>query len=140
MEINIDATNAIAGRLAVRAAKEALQGKTVNILHAEKAIITGNPVLTKQRYHETRTEKGQPRKGPYIPRMPDRFLKRLIRGMLPHKQTRGEEAYKRIKCYIGLPEEFKDKKLEKVCKEASALPTLKYTTIQEICRFMGGKV
>ena len=140
MEIILDATDMIAGRLATRAAKEALHGKDVRIVNAEKAVITGSPVKVKQRYHETRAEKGQPHKGPYIPRMPDRFLKRLIRGMLPHRQARGAEAYKRIKCYVGIPHEFKDKKIEKAGKDTKKLPTLKYTTVHEICKYMGGKV
>lgn len=139
MELNIDATNAIAGRLATQAAKAALQGKTVNILNAEKAVMSGDPRKIVERYHYRRVEMGQQHKGPFIPRMPDRFLKRIIRGMIP-KRGRGVDAYKRVKCYVGEPEEFKDKKLEKAQYTASSLPTLKYITIQKICKGMGGKV
>jgi len=138
MEYNVDATNAIAGRLAARVAKEALRGKTVNVVNAEKAIMSGTPRVTAQRYFEKLREIGQPHKGPFIPRMPDRFLKRLIRGMLP-KTGRGPDAYKRIKCHIGVPEEFEGKFEPFTGKQTKDLPTLKYTTIKEICRHLGGK-
>ena len=140
MEYNIDATNAIAGRLGTKVAKEALLGKKVNVLNSEKAIISGDPKVVIGRYQYTRVEKGQPHKGPYIPRMPDRFLKRLIRGMLPHKKGRGSDAFKRIKCHIGVPEEFKGKDIMKFQDGLSKLPTLKYVTVQQICKTLGGKV
>lgn len=139
MEYNVDATNAIAGRLAARVAKEALSGKTVHIVNAEKAVMSGNARVTAARYFEKLREIGQPHKGPFIPRMPDRFLKRLIRGMLP-KQGRGIDAYKRIKCHIGIPEELEGKTIEPFPgKHVKDLPTLKYTTIKDICRHLGGK-
>jgi large subunit ribosomal protein L13 len=139
MELNIDGTGAIAGRISARAAKEALMGKTVNILNAEKIVISGSPEKIIEKYHTLIAEMGQPRKGPFIPRVPDKFMKRFIRGMLPYKQGRGKDAYKRIKFYIGTPEEFKDKKTEKAGKKLEELPTLKYITIQRLCKALGGK-
>ena len=39
------------------------------------------------------------------------MLKRAIRGMLPnHREGRGRKAWKKIKCYIGIPKEYEDKK------------------------------
>lgn len=140
MELNIDGTGAIAGRLCTKVAKEAMLGKTVNVFNAEKIVISGQPELTVQKYHHLGKEMGQPRKGPFIPRVPDKFMKRFIRGMLPYKQGRGAEAHKRIKFYIGIPEEFKDKKLEIVGKKLEELPTLKYITIHNLCKALGGKV
>lgn len=139
-ELNIDATNTIAGRIATRAAKEALLGKKVNILNAEKAVLSGDPKSNAEKYRYRRSEMGQPRKGPFIPRMPDRFLRRLIRGMLPHKRERGAEAFKRIMCYTGVPAQFKDKKLTILAQDTTKkLPNLKFTTVKEICKYMGAK-
>ena len=139
-ELNIDATNTIAGRLATRVAKEAMLGKKVNVLNAEKAVLSGDPKKVAEKYRYTRSEMGQPRKGPFIPRMADRFLRRLIRGMLPHRRERGAEAFKRIMCYVGVPEQFKDKKLTVYEEDTTKkLPNLKFTTVKEICKYMGAK-
>lgn len=140
MEINIDATHCIAGRLASYAAKQALLGHTVNIFNSEKAVMSGNPVAVRLKYFHRIFETGQPNKGPFISRMPDRFLRRMIRGMVEHKQGRGGEAYERIMCYMGVPAGFKDKKLVVVAKKCDELPSLKYQTIGQLCVSLGGRV
>ncbi len=140
-ELNLDATDAIVGRLCSYAAKQALLGNKVNILNAEKAIMTGSMEYNFERYHHRIKETGQYQYGPFIPRISDRFVKRLIRGMLPHKRQRGAEAYKRIMCYLGIPTEFKDKKLVKYTpSDKSRLSAVKYVTIQELVKKLGGKV
>ena len=139
-EINIDATNAIVGRMATYVAKQALLGNTVNIFNCEKAFISGNPVAVRARYYHLIFKTGRPEKGPFISRMPDRFVRRIIRGMVEHRQGRGREAFERIMCYMGVPEGFKDKKLVKVAKEVSALPKVKYISIGKLCTSLGGRV
>ncbi len=109
----IDATNVILGRLGAKIAKLLLNGKKVVIVNAEKAVISGNPETIIQKYKErwgihSRTN---PRKGPFHYSRPDLFVKRTIRGMLPWKKTRGREAYKRLKVFIGLPPEYSDANL-----------------------------
>jgi large subunit ribosomal protein L13 len=139
-EINIDATNAIAGRLASYVAKQALLGNSVNILNCEKAVISGNSSAVREKYYHRMFKTGGPFKGPFISRMPDRFMRRIIRGMLEYKEGRGRDAFDRIMCYIGVPAEFKDKKLVKVAKEVKDLPKLKYQTVGELCVSLGGRV
>lgn len=139
-EINIDGTNCILGRLSSYVVKNALLGNKVNIFNCEKIIVSGEPKLIKEKYRHHNAEKGQPHKGPFIPRMPDRFVRRSLRGMLPYKKPRGAEAYKRIMCYIEIPEQFKDKKLEQIKSiNAEKLPSLKKCTVKEICKYLGGK-
>lgn len=134
-ELYVDAGNAIAGRIGSWAAKRALLGDTIKIMNCEKAVISGRKEHVTERYYHRRNKVGQPQKGPILPRMPDRFLKRIIRGMLPYKRAKGAEAYKRIKCYIGVPIEFKDKKLEKIPGTGAAkLKSLKRITIEEVCK------
>lgn len=140
MEVNIDATGMIAGRLGTYAAKQALLGKTVNIFNSEKAIVSGSPAKVREKYHKLALEIGKPQKGPFYTRQPDRFLRRIIRGMTGYKTPRGREAYKRIMCYISVPSKFKDKELIKIGKTAKELPTYKHQTIGQICRALGGKV
>ena len=99
-----DAENQIAGRLASKAAKEALKGKHVFIVNAEKAVISGNPVYVIKRYYQM-VNRGNPYHGPFYPRIPDRMLKRIVRGMLP-KKPMGRLAFKRIRVYNSIPEEL----------------------------------
>ena len=120
-EIIIDATNATLGRLASYAAKQALQGKKIIIIHSERAIVTGRKQFTIQRYLQRKARGGSAQKGPYFSRLPEKILKRTIRGMLPdHRRGRGKEALKRVLCYKGVPEKYKDKKAIKAGKEKHA--------------------
>lgn len=135
----IDATNLILGRLATFAAKKALLGEKVDIVNCEKAVITGDPETTFAKFKQRR-DRGIPLKGPYYPRMPDRIVRRAVRGMLPYKKSKGRDAFGRVMCYIDVPENLKDKKAETI-KEAhiSKVPSLKYTTVGEISGLLGAK-
>jgi len=137
--IIIDATNQIVGRLAAFAAKRALMGDTVSVINAEKAIVSGKPsvVLEEAKRHH---RMGVPRKGPFFSKMPDRYVRRIIRGMLPHKFPRGREAYARTLCYIGTPVELQGQKAV-LPKGASLekLPSRNYVTIGKVCEALGGK-
>jgi len=136
----IDATDTIMGRLAAFAAKKSLQGEKIEIINSEKALIRGNKQQVVERFKHMR-KRGGPLHGPYIPRMPHMLLKRVIRGMLPHKKERGRLALKRIKCHIGVPEELKGKKAEAL-KSASVtkLQTAKYFTLGELSKQLGAKL
>lgn len=117
-EIVIDATNAILGRLASYAAKQALQGKKVVILNSEKSIITGRKKFILEKYKTRRKRGGTAQRGPYISKLPEKILKRTIRGMLPdHREGRGKEALKRVLCFKGIPDKYKEKKMLKAGKE-----------------------
>ncbi len=137
----IDATNLIVGRMATRAAKLALLGEKIDIVNCEKAVITGSRRNVIEKYKRKRDLGHSPFKGPYFTRSADRFVKRVIRGMLPYKKERGSKALKRIKCHIGVPSEFENEKMIATIKEAnvSKLPNLKYVTIGEISKEIGAK-
>lgn len=132
--IVIDAKNLILGRFATFAAKQALLGQEVRVINAEKAVISGRRATTIAE-QKTRANRGNPVKGPFIPKMADRFVRRTIRGMLPHRQPKGAEAYKRILCYVGVPEEFKDvtpTPLEQASVEK--LPNVKFIAVEEVLK------
>jgi large subunit ribosomal protein L13 len=105
-----DATDKILGRLASTVAKSLLQGKTIAVVNAEQSIISGNPkdIANKYKVRLSLQEKENPEHSPYWSRRPDMLVRRVIRGMLPyHKKPIGKAAYKRLKVYIGVPEDLK---------------------------------
>ncbi len=136
----IDASNMILGRLSAKVAKMALLGERVDVVNCEKVIITGNKAQVLSIYQERRA-RGIPTSGPFYQRTPDKVVRRTIRGMLPYKRQRGSNAYKRIRCYVGLPEEFEKEKIQRIeAADMSKLQKLKYVTVEQICRAIGGKV
>jgi len=139
MEIILNADGAIAGRLAAYAAKQALLGHQISIINSEKAIISGRKENIVARYKHKR-DRGTPFKGPFISRIPDRFLRRIIRGMLEHRRGRGKEAFTNIMCYLGVPEEFKGKQainVERALLKNSKI--VRYVTVLDVCRALGAK-
>jgi len=114
----IDGTGAILGRLASYAAKEALKGGEVVILNCEEVVISGNKKAIRADFEKRRSRVGHSQKGPKLQKTSERMVKRSIRGMLPeHRFGRGRAAFKRIKCYVGIPKEFEESKKIKVGKE-----------------------
>jgi len=130
----IDATNLVLGRLASFVAKKALLGENIQIINCENAVITGNKKEIMKKYKK-RAEIGTPKKGPFYPKKADRFVRRAIRGMLPHKKDKGRNAYEKVFCYMGIPEKLKDKKLITV-KEANVgkMSNIKYMGVGTICK------
>jgi len=127
----IDGENAILGRLASYVAKEVLKGEEIAIVNVEKIIITGNRKDIKEKFEEKRGRIGSGQRGPKIHRSSEKIVKRTIRGMLPsHKTGRGREAFKKVKCYVGIPKEFGDKKMIKSGKEK----TSKFVKVGEITK------
>ena len=135
-EMIIDAKDMIAGRIATIAAKTAILGEDVVIINSELAVITGTKKRTLEKY-QAQENRGEPFHGPFLPKTPDRFLKRLIRGMLTYKKGKGRDAFKRITCYRGVPEAFKGKEITRIEKaHVSRIQHLKYVTINEICQYI----
>lgn len=132
----VDAKDLIVGRLATVVAKKALMGEKIDVVNCEKAIITGRKKEIFARLKE-KADRGSPLKGPYFQAMPDRFVRKAIRGMLPYDQYKGKIAYKRIMCYIGVPDEFRNQKIETI-KNASISnsTTLSYVTVGEVCKHL----
>ncbi len=135
----IDGENLIVGRLASVVAKKALNGENIEIVNCEKAIMTGSKKNLENRF-KSKLERGDPYHGPFVERRADRFVKRLIRGMLPYKQYRGKEAFKRIKCYNNVPEKLKNEKFTSLKNvHVSKVKSLKFMTIKNVTRIMGGR-
>jgi len=127
------------GRLATRIAKDALLGEEVNVVNCDKMIISGKKVATLNNEKVRRARKGYPLKSAKRIRLSDRYVRRVIRGMLPWDTTRGREAYKRVMCYTSIPAELEGKELITV-EDASVkkLPTLKYITVGHLIKHLLG--
>ena len=133
----IDANGLTLGRLSTNTAKRLLKGEEIAIINSEKAIISGKKTTIKGIYRQKR-EVGTYRKGPFFPRKPDMIVKRTIRGMIPYQTPHGRAAFKRLKCYIGVPKEFEGKKFE-IFETAKKQP-IDYMTIEELSKSLGAKV
>ena len=123
-QIIIDATGGVIGRIASFAAKQALFGKRVIILNCNEALITGRRNMILEHYSHMRSRGKGAQKGPIIPRVAEKLMKRTIRGMLEYTQRRGEAALDRIICYNKVPKEFES------AKKISMVRELKIRTVK----------
>ena len=132
----IDATDTILGRMAAVVAKKALSGEEVMIINAEKAIVTGSRKVVLARFKFKR-DVGDKIKGPFYPRMPVRLVRRVVRGMLPIRTSRGLDAYKKVKAFIGMPAELKGDVVKLKDIRANSLKDPKYISVEEISKWLG---
>lgn len=125
----INGENAVLGRLASYVAKESLKGEEIIILNCRNIIITGNRKNIVGGFQRKKGRVGSAQKGPKYSLSIINIVRRTIRGMLPeHRWGRGREAYKRIKCYTGVPKEFEEKKKINFGGEKSG----KFISIKEV--------
>ena len=126
----IDATDAVFGRLCSFVAKKAIEGQEIIIVNSEHTIITGNKSDIIEKYLRLRKMGGRMSlKGPKYPNVPYMMLKRGIRGMLPDfRKGQGKKAFSRIKCFNGIPEEYKN---EKMIKSGKTKPN-KFIELKEL--------
>jgi len=109
----VNAEGLILGRMCSKIAKRLLNGEVIIIVNAEKIVISGKK---KSKVAEAKQflEVGAPERGPFHSRRPDRIVCKTVRGMVPWRQPKGKSAYKRLKVYMGVPQELKDRKMETV--------------------------
>ncbi len=138
--ILLNAHGAVFGRLASFAAKKALQGNEVVIVNVEKSIITGSQDDAAKRLGRKLglRAKGNPTKGPKYSRMPDRVLRRAVRGMLPFRSRRGKEALGNVKVFLSMPTQFEGKQFAALpAREESKIK--KHVELGTVCRLLGAK-
>lgn len=113
--IIVDGENIVLGRLASFVAKQALKGEEIKVVNSEKVIVSGSRTDIQRKFREKRSKVGSGQKGPKVSRSTDKIVKRAIRGMLPnHREGRGREAFKKIKCYNGIPNDLQNEKILKL--------------------------
>jgi len=132
----VNADGLILGRMASQIAKRLLKGEQMIIVNAEKAVLSGKK---QHKVPEAKIflEVGHQRWGPAHYRRPDRIVRRTIRGMLPYEQEKGKKAYKRVKTFIGIPNEFKEHKMETIEMAQAARLTCPYFTVGEFAKEIG---
>lgn len=133
-----DAENQILGRMASVIAKDLLNGEKIVVVNCEKSVLSGNAKWKKEFYFH-RTERGDPHHGPFFPKQPDGIFRRTVRGMLPWDKTRGRNAYKNLRVFVGIPEEMKNKSFEKVKVADAEKLKIKYTTLADLSLLIGAK-
>ncbi|MGN1186089.1 MAG: 50S ribosomal protein L13 [Methanobrevibacter wolinii] len=137
----VDGEGSILGRLASTVSKALLNGEEVVVLNAEKIIITGTKDWAYARYKQRVDRKSisNPRDlGPKYPHRPDDIFRRTVRGMLPIKKTKGRVAYKNLKAFVGVPNEYKDAEITAV-PQAEIENVKKSIELGEISRLLGAK-
>jgi large subunit ribosomal protein L13 len=119
-----------------------LQGNKVTIVNAEKAMLSGNTrykTIELYKEHLEINSVTNPIHGPFHPRRPDTILSKMVRGMVPKTKTVGIEAHKRLRVYIGIPEEMKSAKMESFADAKITKPESYYISMGDIAKQIGWK-
>jgi len=132
----INADGLILGRMASNIAKRLLNGEQIIVVNAEKAIISGKK---KSKVNEAKVflEVGGVNRGPFHYRRPDRIVRKAVKGMLPIRQPKGKNAYKRLKAFIGIPDDFKAQKMESMDETHAKRLTCSYFTVGQLAKGIG---
>ncbi|GFR60771.1 60S ribosomal protein L13A, partial [Elysia marginata] len=130
LPIVIDGRGHLLGRLASIVAKTLLNGQRVVVVRCEGINISGNFYRNKLKFLKYLKKRCNvnPARGPFHFRAPSKQFWRVIRGMLPHKTTRGKEALGRLKVFEGIPAPY-DKRKRMVVP--SALKVLRLNPVRK---------
>ena len=139
-DVVVDARDCIVGRVASQVAQRALDGETVAVVNAERAVITGSEEDVMSVYRQ-RDAVGSDR-GPNYPKRPDRIFKRAVRGMVPYEETRGREALGRVRVYVGDPYEDDSSVDADVLEDTSLdrLSSIKFVSLGDVSENLGANV
>ena len=78
-----------------------------------------------------------PKHGPFHPRRPDTIISRMVRGMLPRKKPSGQAALKRLRAYVGIPNELRSQEKIQFDKAKIRRTNAYYTSMAELGRTIG---
>lgn len=140
----IDGKGHLLGRLASVVAKELLNGQDLVVVRCEQVDISGTRHRNRQNflnYLRKRTNTN-PKWGPFHHRAPRMIFFKAVRGMLPRKTKRGQQALARLRAFEGIPPEFGKKKrmvVPAALRITHLRPSAKYTNIGMLAGEMGWK-
>jgi large subunit ribosomal protein L13 len=132
----VNADGLILGRMASKIAKRLLMGEEIVIVNAEKAVISGRKGSKVTEAKEF-LGVGGVGYGPFHYRRPDRIVRKTVRGMLPFKQPKGKQAYRRLRVFIGIPDDLKNQKTETIVDAQAKRLTCPYLTVGEFAKEIG---
>lgn len=142
--IVLDAKGHLLGRAAARVAKEILQGQKVVVVRCEEMNKSGSLYRNKViylRFLNKRTN-SNPSRGPFHHRSPAMIFWRAVRGMVPHKITKGKLAMARLKVFEGIPHPY-DKMnrvvMPKALKYIQMKPHRKFCRLGDLSTAVGWK-
>ncbi|NOZ89477.1 MAG: 50S ribosomal protein L13 [Crenarchaeota archaeon] len=128
--------------MAAEVAKRLLEGYRVYIFNAEKAVVSGDPLMVIRSYRvwfQMYVHVNPYKWAPHRPRSPVTIVKKAVLGMLPRSKQRGREAARRLRVYIGVPDEFKDKQLVRFRFADASRLGHKFIRVGEIALRLGWK-
>jgi len=143
--IVIDGKGHLLGRLASTVAKQLLNGQKIVVVRCEALNISGEFFRAKLKYQafmRKQTRFNPTRGGPFHFRAPSKMFWRTVRGMIPHKTSRGAAAMERLKCFEGIPPPYDHKKRMVVPQALRVLrlkPGRKYCTVGRLGNEFGWK-
>ena len=134
----IDATGLVLGRLSSWIAQRIMMGEDVVVVNAQDMIVSGKRKYLIESYlqRRSRATHTNPKRGPFFPRMPDRILRRTVRGMLPWKTRSGKSAFRRLSAYIEVPDNLTEQEFQSV-PEAKRTMSNSYMTVGDLARSIG---
>jgi len=143
-QIVVDCRGHLLGRLASIVAKEILQGQKVTVVRCEAINVSGSLFRQELKYatFKRKTNNVNPKHGPFHYRCPSKMFWRVVRGMVPHKTSRGAAALDRLKVFVGCPHPFDVKKKQVVPQALKVLrikPYRKYCVLGDLSTKYGWK-
>ena len=140
-EIVVDGNNMVLGRLASIVAKELLNGNRIIVVNVDKTVVTGSnrkSILDNfLKKLQVRSNVNPRRHGPFVSRSPEGIFRRVVRGMLPRRKSKGREAYKRLSVYRGYPADINVKSLKIFETAKYKENSYPYIYLEEISRLTG---
>ena len=132
----IDADGLVLGRMASTVAKRLLLGERITIINAEKTVISGKR-LSRVKEAKGKLEIGHPRKGPFHVRRPEQVVRRTVRGMLPRRKPKGQQAYRRLRVFVNVPEEVKGLETQTISEAEAEKLKCPYITVGKLTKEIG---
>lgn len=133
----IDGKDLVLGRLGCVIAKRLLFGENIKLVNCQDVVILGRKKYLIQKYKDKISNKVV-KQGPYYSRSSADIVKRAFRNMLPYKNKRGIEAFKRLKCYNSTPSILLNSKKEVVSSaKLNKDSVFYYTKVGEISKVLG---
>ncbi|HJT09631.1 MAG TPA: 50S ribosomal protein L13 [Candidatus Nitrosotalea sp.] len=138
-DVIVDGTNQIAGRLCSHVAKLLINGSRVSIVNSENIMFSGSRKMIVEEYQKFLEIASitNPKFGPFHPRRPDTMITKMVRGMLPKNKSSGQTAFKRLRAYLGVPNELKSKKTIQFDDAKIRKSAPYYTTFGDLGRTVG---
>ena len=137
----VDASGLIIGRMSSRIAKALLNGDSVVVVHADKALFSGHRSSVMGDFFDRLKIASvvHPKHGPFHARTPAGILTRTIRGMIPRTKPSGVAALRRLRVYTEVPSGMDKITFIKFEEAKATKPLAYYVPLGEVAERIGWK-